>query len=222
MKVLKTDNIYVQLLLCISGLFFLSFGIYMTINAEIGLAPWDVFAMGLSYKTDMTYGRALIVVSIGVIIVDVLLREKIGFGTLFDGTLVGIFVDMFVAMDLLGNPNSLIVSVISLLLGVFIIALGQCFYMSSAQGCGPRDTLLVALGKRMKKLPIGVVNTIIFVTVLIIGVLLGGPVGIGTVISTFTLGTFLQIVCKTVNFEPRAVKHKNILEAVREMRLCFK
>ena len=101
---------------------------------------------------------------------------------------------------------------------MLIIAVGQYFYMSSEQGCGPRDTLLIGLGKRMKKVPIGVVNTIILCAVLAAGLLLGGPVGIGTFLGAFGLGTAPQIVCRVLHFEPRDVVHKNFFEAVRIMR----
>lgn len=212
------ENIYFQLVVCVVGLFFCACGIYMMIEANIGLAPWDVFAMGLSYQTHMSYGTALIVISIGVIAIDVLLKEKIGFGTLFDATLVGIFVDMLTAIDPLHTPDSVFGAVLMLVCGMFSIAIGQCIYMSSGQGCGPRDTLLVALGKRMKKLPIGTVCMILLCTVLILGLLLKGPIGIGTVISTFGLGVCLQIVCRIVRFEPRDVEHKNMIESLQVMR----
>lgn len=212
------NNIYIQLLICIIGLFFCAAGIYLMIKANIGLAPWDVFAMGLSYHTHMSYGNALITISIGVIVLDVLMKEKIGFGTLFDATLVGVFTDMLLSLDLVHAPKSLPVAIIILVAGMFSIAIGQYIYMSSAQGCGPRDTLLVALGKRMKRLPIGTVCMLILCTVLVIGYFLGGPVGIGTVISTAGLGMCLQIVCRIARFEPRDVVHKNILESISVMR----
>jgi len=96
--------------------------------------------------------------------------------------------------------------------GLLIMGYGQVFYMDAAQGCGPRDSLLVALGKRFPRTPIGVVQTGMVGIALLIGWLLGGPVGIGTVISVFGLGTALQIVCKIMHFEPRDVVHKNVIE----------
>ena len=148
-----------QMIRCIFGLFIFGFGLSMTVAADIGLAPWDVLAMGLSYHTPLTYGNALIVISIAVLSLVLLLREKIGFGTIFDALLVGVFVDFFSWTELIQTPDSVTASVVVFIAGMFIIAVGQYFYMSSEQGCGPRDTLLIGLGKRMKKVPIGVVNT---------------------------------------------------------------
>lgn len=219
MKNIRTkENIYAQMCRCIFGLFIFSFGLYMTVVADIGLAPWDVLAMGLSYHTPLTYGNALIAISILVLFGVFLLREKIGFGTIFDAILVGLFVDLFTWLDLISRDFSMIESVAVFICGMFIIALGQYFYMSSCQGCGPRDTLLIGLGKRMKKVPIGVVNTLILCVVLAGGWLLDGPVGIGTLLAAFGLGTALQFVCKIFRFEPRDIVHKNVFEALRIMK----
>lgn len=215
---MKNKNIYMQMIRCIFGLFIFGFGLSMTVAADIGLAPWDVLAMGLSYHSPLSYGNALIVISIAVLVLVLLLREKIGFGTIFDALLVGVFVDFFSWTELIGTPDSVTESIVVFIAGMLIIAVGQYFYMSSEQGCGPRDTLLIGLGKRMKKVPIGVVNTIILCVVLAAGFLLGGPVGIGTFLGAFGLGTALQIVCRVFHFEPRDVVHKNIFEAVRIMR----
>lgn len=215
---MKSKNIYIQMIRCIFGLFIFGFGLYMTVTADIGLAPWDVLAMGLSYHTPLSYGNALIVISIAVLALVLLLREKIGFGTIFDALLVGVFVDFFSAAELIKTPDSMAARVTVFIAGMLVIAAGQYFYMSSEQGCGPRDTLLIGLGKRMKKVPIGAVNTMILCAVLGAGFLLGGPVGIGTFLGAFGLGTALQLVCRILRFEPRDVVHKNIFEAVQIMR----
>jgi uncharacterized membrane protein YczE len=100
-------------------------------------------------------------------------------------------------------------------IGLLIMGYGQYFYMDAAQGCGPRDSLLIALGKRFPRTPIGVVQTFMVGIALLIGWLLGGPVGIGTIISVFGMGSALQLVCKIMHFEPRDVVHKNVLETNR-------
>ena len=92
---------------------------------------------------------------------------------------------------------------------------GQYFYMSAGQSCGPRDSLTIALGKRFPNQPVGLVQSVIVGVVLLIGWVLDGPIGIGTVISVFVAGTALQIVCRIMHFEPRSVKHLNLLEATK-------
>jgi uncharacterized membrane protein YczE len=89
--------------------------------------------------------------------------------------------------------------------------------MQAAQCCGPRDSLLVGLGKRMPRVPIGVVEIILWAVVLLAGWLLGGPVGIGTLISTFGCGAVMQFVYSLIRFEPRAIRHRDVVEVSREL-----
>ena len=90
--------------------------------------------------------------------------------------------------------------------------------MSAEQCCGPRDSLLVGLGKRMPKVPIGIVEVILWAVVLLIGWLLGGPVGIGTLLSTFGAGPVMQLVYNLIRFEPRELKHKDVITVLKMLR----
>ena len=194
------------------GLFIFAIGVYLTIQANIGLAPWDCLSMGVSGRVGYSYGIVHTAISIIILVIDILLKEKIGYGTILDALLVGNYVDLIDRIITLPDFNSLPISIVMVVVGLLIMGYGQVFYMDAAQGCGPRDSLLVALGKRFPKTPIGVVQTGMVGIALLIGWLLGGPVGIGTVISVFGLGTALQIVCKIMHFEPRDVVHKNVIE----------
>ncbi len=99
--------------------------------------------------------------------------------------------------------------------GFVFMALGMAVYMKSEQCCGPRDSLLVGLGKRMQNVPIGIVEIILWGMVLFAGWGLGGPVGIGTIISTFGAGLVMQIVYSLIRFEPRQLNHKSVTEVTR-------
>ncbi len=87
--------------------------------------------------------------------------------------------------------------------------------MGAEQCCGPRDALLVGLGKRLPFIPIGYVEILLWSTVLLAGWLMGGPVGIGTVISTFGAGAIMQAVYSLIKFEPRDLRHKDIPEVMK-------
>ena len=197
------------------GLFIFSIGVYLTIQANIGLAPWDCLSMGVSAKVGYSYGIVHTVISIIILIIDILLKEKIGYGTILDALLVGNYVDWIGYLKLVPVSDNVAVSCAMVVIGLLIMGYGQYFYMDAAQGCGPRDTLLIALGKRFPRTPIGVVQTFMVGIALLIGWLLGGPVGIGTIISVFGMGSALQLVCKIMHFEPRDVVHKNVLETNR-------
>jgi uncharacterized membrane protein YczE len=102
-----------------------------------------------------------------------------------------------------------------MLAGFVFMALGMWIYMRGEQCCGPRDSLLVGLGKRMPKVPIGIVEILLWMVVLLAGWLLGGPVGIGTLISTFGAGAVMQLVYNILRFEPRDIRHRDVLAVLR-------
>ena len=97
--------------------------------------------------------------------------------------------------------------------GLFILAYTEYFYMSAALGCGPRDTLIVGLTKLTKRFPIGFVTVIIHGLVTLTGYLLGGKVGIGTLICAFCTGPIMQLVFHTVHFDATAITHQNIIDS---------
>ena len=113
--------------------------------------------------------------------------------------------------------NNLFIGILAMLTGFVFMALGMWLYMRCEQGCGPRDALLVGLGKRMPKVPIGLVEIFLWCVVLLAGWALGGPVGIGTVISTFGAGFVMQLVYNIINFDPRNCRHRDVFEVTREL-----
>ena len=197
------------------GLLVFSFGVHLTIRANIGLAPWDCLGMGIAKHTPLNYGLAMTIMAVIILAVDLLLKERIGYGTVIDALLTGNFVQMFNDLDPLPENKNMILGIGIMLAGFVFMALGMWIYMRGEQCCGPRDSLLVGLGKRLPKVPIGVVGMMLWVTVLLAGWLLGGPVGIGTLISAFGAGLVLQVVYNLLHFEPRKVQHRDILTVTR-------
>lgn len=204
-----------QILRSALGLFFYSCGVYLTVQANIGIAPWECLSMGIAPLVGVSFGIVHMISGIIILLIDLLLKEKIGFGTILDALLVGNYVDWIGYFEPVPVSESLPLSIIMVILGLFVMGYGQYFYMSAGQSCGPRDSLLIALGKRFPHTPIGVVQSVLIGVVLLIGWRLGGPVGIGTVISVFGAGTALQTVCRLLHFEPRDVKHLNVVEATK-------
>ena len=162
-----------------------------------------------------TYGITHTIIGLLIIGIDLLLKEKIGYGTILDALVVGISVDFFAFLDFTPQPGNLFISIVFMIVGLFIVGIGQFFYMSAGLSCGPRDAFLVAVGKRVPKVPIGAVSIVIYAVVFCVGWLLGAPVGVGTVIATFGAGIAMQAVFGVLRFEPRAVKHSGIIETTR-------
>jgi len=198
-----------RLLNLIVGLFFFAAGIVITIKANIGYAPWDVFHIGLVNKTGFSLGIISIIVGIVVVIIVTLLKEKLGFGTLLNMVLIGLFIDLIFRH--IPMAKNYISGVIMLISGLFIVSLGSYFYIKSAFGVGPRDNLMVVLARRTK-LPIGLCRGIIELLVTVIGWLLGGMVGFGTAISVVSIGFCIQIVFRVFRFDITSVKHETLSE----------
>ena len=211
----QKKEILKQWIRIVLGLLVFAFGVHLTIFANIGLAPWDCLGMGLSYHTPLNYGLSMTVMAVLILLIDLALHEQIGYGTIIDAILTGNLVQMYNDLNPFAENHSLLAGIVIMLTGFVFMALGMLIYMKAAQCCGPRDSLLVGLGKRMPKVPIGIVEILLWAVVLLFGWLLGGPVGIGTIISTLGAGAVMQLVYNTVHFEPRDISHRDVIEVTR-------
>ena len=197
------------------GLMFFALGTYLVIQANIGASPWDVFALGLAKTLNILYGNASVIIACTLICIDLLMKEKIGLGTLIDAVVVGKTVDLLNWMGLVGTEHPLTVSIVMMLGGFFIMGYGQYLYMRVGLSYGPRDSFQMAIGRRMPKVKIGVVNIFILIFVLAIGYFLGGPVGIGTLLSPIGVGLMQQLAFNVRHFEPKDIKQQSIIESCR-------
>ncbi|MGX8698864.1 MAG: YczE/YyaS/YitT family protein [bacterium] len=201
-----------------AGLGVFSFGVHLTIFANIGLAPWDCLGMGIAAHTRLNYGLSMTLMALAILGIDLLLRERIGFGTLLDALLTGNFVQLWNDLNPFPLNEKVLPGVLLMLAGFVFMALGMLIYMKAAQCCGPRDSLLVGLGKRLPRVPIGVVEILLWSAVVLAGCLLGGPVGIGTLLSTVGGGAVMQVVYSLLRFEPREIQHRSIPEVAAAWR----
>ena len=208
-------TILINMLLAGVSLFANGFGVYLTIHANIGAGPWEVFNLGLSKTFGILYGNASIAVSFAILLIDILLHEPIGIAMIIDALVVGKAVDFFNYIDVVPVPGNLVLSILMLVAGLIIEAYTLFFYMSAGLGCGPRDTLLVGMKKRLTKIPIGAVSVAILSLVTLIGWLLGGKVGLGTLICAFGFGPIMQFVFHSVSFNAESVRHQSIPESCR-------
>ena len=194
----------------IFGLVIYSFGVYLTIYANIGLAPWDCLGMGITKHTPLNYGSSMVLIGVCAIVIQLILRERIGFATLFDALITGRLIQFFIDISPYPENHSLWLGIVFMLFGFLFIALGMYVYMKAEQGCGPKDGLLIAIGKRMPKIPIGVVEIMLWAVVTLFGWMLGGTVGIGTLISVLGAGAVMHLFYTVIHFEPRKLRHRSI------------
>lgn len=211
-------GIFLNALSASVGLFIFGFGVYLTIQANLGVAPWDVFCIGLAQTLNVQYGTAAISISLLILCIDIALGEKLGIGMLLDAFIIGKTVDLFNYLALVPKQNSYLWGIIILFLGMTIMGFSQFLYMRTGLGCGPRDTLLVGLSRKIVCIPIGVISIFIMVTVTFIGWLLGGPLGIGTVLVAAFIGLIMQYEFMLLNFVATDVQHQSFQESYRVLR----
>ena len=214
---MSRSRIVTQWLQIALGLLVFSFGVHLTIFANIGLAPWDCLGMGIASKTPLNYGLAMTLTSVAILLLDLALKERIGYGTIIDALLTGNFVQLFNDVSLIKPCQSMPAGIAMMLVGFVFMAVGMWIYMRAGQCCGPRDALLVGLGKRLSQVPIGAVQILLWSFVTVVGWLLGGPVGVGTLLSAFGAGAVMQLVYQFLHFEPRDVEHRSVIEVNREL-----
>ena len=152
------------------------------VRAGLGLDPWDVFHQGLALRTGMTIGLASAVVGVAVLLAWIPLRNRPGIGTVANVVVIAITVD--VGLWLIPEPTSLPLRVAMMMAAVVLNALSTVLYIGAGLGPGPRDGLMTGLVVRTGR-SVRLVRTAIEVTVLTVGWLLGGTVGIGPLVQLF-------------------------------------
>lgn len=197
------------------GLATFATGVYLTIQANIGVAPWDCLFLGVEKTFGIKYGNVAVMTSLIVVMIDLLLKERIGLGTLIDAVFTGKVVDFLNWLDLVPEQSSVVLGIGMMIAGLFLNGLGQFIYMRVALCCGPRDGMIVGLSKKLKRIPIGMVGVIIMAVVLLFGWILGGPIGIGTIIGTFLMAPIMQFVFKLLHFDAEAVKHQDLFVSIK-------
>jgi uncharacterized membrane protein YczE len=177
----------------LAGLIGYGLSMALMVEAGIGLDPWDVFHQGLSRQTGLTIGVASAIVGVGVLLAWIPLRNRPGIGTIANVIVIAVTVDAGIA--LLPTPTALPIRVAMMFGAVVLNALSTVLYIGAGLGPGPRDGLMTGLVARTG-LSVRLVRTSIEVSVLAVGWLLGGTVGIGTVVYAFGIGPLVQLVLR--------------------------
>jgi uncharacterized membrane protein YczE len=172
------------------GLVLYGFSMGLLVRSTLGLDPWDVFHEGISKRTDLTFGGVVIVVGLLVLLLWVPLRQLPGLGTIANAVVIGVATD--VTLSLVEAPSALAPRTVFLVSGVVLNGLAGALYIGAQLGPGPRDGLMTGLVRRTGW-SVRVVRTALELTVLTVGFLLGGTVGLGTVLYALGIGPLLQV-----------------------------
>jgi uncharacterized membrane protein YczE len=172
-----------------AGLVLYGVSLAMMVRAELGLAPWDVLHSGIAGLVPLTLGQVIVVLSFVVLLFWIPLREKPGIGTVSNALVVGFSADATLA--LLTTPDALWMQTTLLVLGVVGNGLATALYIGSQFGRGPRDGLMTGIARRTGW-SLRLVRTGLEVTVVVLGLLLGGVLGLGTVLYALAIGPLTQ------------------------------
>jgi uncharacterized membrane protein YczE len=175
------------------GLFLIAVAIVCLLESRLGLAPWDVLHLGLARHSPLTIGTASVVVGLIVLFVAWAAGQPPGFGTVANAIAIGVFVDLLLSMGSVSRLSDGPLAERGLLLvaGVVVFGIGSAFYIGAGLGAGPRDSLMLVLSRRTG-VRIAVVRACLEISALAVGFLLGGTVGVGTVLVALLLGPSVE------------------------------
>lgn len=168
----------------VGGILVLGIGITFTIQAELGVSPYDVLHQGLADLTGLSFGAVVVLLGIAILVVWIPLGQRFGVGTILNTLTVGFVVDA--GLRVVDVPGNDALRWTMLLAGIVVTSLGMALYIGAGLGPGPRDGLMTGIAA--KGYPLWIVRTVLELTALVVGWLLGGDVGIGTVLFAFGIG----------------------------------
>ena len=178
----------------VTGLFLCACGVVFFLESELGLPPWDVLHQGLSEQAGISFGVANLIVSMLVLALVWILRARIGLGTLLNASLIGVFVIALAAFEPVDalSDQSLGFRIGLILLALACFGVGSAFYICASMGAGPRDSLMLVISRRLG-VRIGAARTGIEIAALVVGFLLGGTAGIGTLVFALGIGPVVEL-----------------------------
>jgi uncharacterized membrane protein YczE len=194
------SGVILRLPVLFTGFFIVGIGIVANLYATLGTHPWGVLHVGLTNVTPFTLGQITQIVGLIIVISSWLLGFSPGFGTIANMVTIGFFIDVIIYWNVIPIQTQLTWQITQLILSIIILGAGVFLYLRAQLGAGPRDGLMIALTTRFSR-PISHIRVPMDVSVVVLGFLLGGPLGVGTVISALTIGYFIQFFLKIGQFD---------------------
>ncbi|WP_430295208.1 YczE/YyaS/YitT family protein [Sinomonas sp. B1-1] len=190
---LTSPRLAVRLVRLYAGLAGYGLAIALLLRSGLGASPWDVLGQGIALATGMSFGAATIAISAVVLVLWAPLRERPGWGTLSNAALVGVFADL--GLSWVPAASGLALQSLTFAGGLVLLAAASALYLGAGLGAGPRDGLMTGLVRRTGW-PVWAVRSGIELSVVALGWLLGGTVGVGTAVFAFGIGPLIQVAVR--------------------------
>ena len=211
MKKMNAKEVIIKLPKLFLGFALCALGITLLLKANLGMNPWGTFTSGLVNITGLSFGQLTQLIGLFIIIATLPIKSIPGIGTLLNMYFIGIFIDLFSNLSWLATPDHFLLQLTMCFMGLFILSFGIYVYLSCGLGAGPRDGLMIALIK-ITNSSATFVKPMIEITVTIVGILLGGPLGIGTVIVALSGGRILDYFFKKFKYDPKEHAQTTLLD----------
>ena len=199
------------------GLFLYALGMLAMLHAIVGTAPWDTFNLGVINYVPITFGQGSQIIGLFVLAISYFIGVIPGIASILNMYFIGFFIDVIDSTGLIKTPGSFIGKLVLLIIGILTIGWATYFYLKVELGAGPRDGLMEGLVKKLNK-PVWLIRGTIELSVLTIGYLLGGPVGVGTLITAFTMGFSVQFAFKIGKYDSKIVEHENLIQTIKRLK----
>lgn len=207
---------YKRISFLIVGLWLFALGSVLTMKANIGYTPWNCFHQGLSNYLHISIGTAANTTGCLIFLLVCIFRERIGIGTIGNMLAVGWIMDILLWTDVIPLMHTPVAKGSMFVFGMMVIAVGSYYYMSSAFGAGPRDSLLVILSRKMK-VKVGYCSIIIEGMAALTGFFMGGSLGIGTIFGALGQGLCIHLVFSCKQYDPVQTVHESLTDSVNKI-----
>lgn len=196
----RLDRPVQRLVRLLAGLVLFGLGLALLVQAHLGVDPWTVLSQGLARTTGLTIGQLTVVISFVLLLLWIPLRQRPGLGTVANALLVGPVLDLGVAV--IPSPEAFGLRLLMVVGAVVVVAVGTGLYVGVGWGPGPRDGIMTGLARR--GMPLFAARALIEVTVLVVGWVLGGTVGLATVVFAASIGPLVGVAVPRLTLARRA------------------
>lgn len=196
------ERFFERLVRCVLGLTGFGIGIAFFVQADIGVPPWDVFHQGVAELLGWGLGSVIIVTGFVLLLFWIPLRVRPGIGTVLNAVQIGVVEN--IAEGIIPDVDRPATQIVFVALGMMFIALGSGLYIGAELGSGPRDGLMMGLNDRFG-ISVRLARTLVEIAAMVVGIMLGGGLGIGTFVFAFGIGPMVQVALRIFRMSPTLV-----------------